>query len=72
MVPDNAVIDTGGARSPRDSICMSSHQGSLDINLGRDLKPGKTIGMGQFGRVFLAMENETGFLIAVKEIRGTQ
>jgi hypothetical protein len=24
--------------------------------------------MGQFGRVFIALENDTGFLIAVKEI----
>ena len=60
--------------SPRDSVAGADESaqgktwGLLDIVFCRDLKPGKTIGMGQFGRVFLAMENRTGFLIAVKEI----
>ncbi|CAD7923171.1 unnamed protein product [Amoebophrya sp. A25] len=63
--------DFSGLQSPSDLLVPPPPPrpfDMLDICFQRDLKPGKTIGLGQFGRVFLAMENETGFLIAVKEI----
>ena len=41
---------------------------ALDVSMKRDLKEGKNLGTGQYGRVFLAKHNETGCLIAVKEM----
>lgn len=56
-------------RSPRQSITeMQLSPRAHALCLQKDMKAGKTIGMGQFGRVFMAQENETGRLIAVKEI----
>eukprot|EP00397_Hematodinium_sp_SG-2012_P006193 GEMP01006221.1.p1 GENE.GEMP01006221.1~~GEMP01006221.1.p1 ORF type:complete len:1215 (+),score=296.53 GEMP01006221.1:45-3647(+) len=56
-------------RSPRQSITdMAVSPRAQALCLQNDMRAGKTIGMGQFGRVFLAQENETGKLIAVKEI----
>jgi len=45
-----------------------SSSGSTTLSMSANLKAGETVGQGSFGRVFTAQHQESGRIIAVKEI----